>query len=401
METLLPFNQHSNELIFYNKKSSFVQQHNQQLFPIGSGHYPLYVQQNLLMPNELALANTDFSIVLMDLNLQGQVASFQKEAFHTDKINALKFSNDHTNQHLQHVIESASQDGTVKIWDRRSGEAVSTLRHQNSPFYSVDTNKSIICAGTNSELVFWDIRKMKPPLFTYKSSHTDDVTGLAYHPENPDSLISCSTDNLMCQFDFAGKENPQLEDETLEGVYCSSQPLINCGFLNKDMIWAITSINTIEIINLENLDVFTKVEKFPHQADYVIGCEQDRFTSKFAIYAGNNKGELYIYELEDKNKLNLVDMILLPQNPELPHDNIIRNTLRINSDQIVLTTENGDLKIFKYSPEQAQAQNVKSQALELQQLISDNNIEEDEDEDANQMYIGKKKNQNAKKYKPF
>lgn len=185
----------------------------------------------------MALANTDFSIALMDLNLAGKTASFKKEHFHTKQIHSLKYSNDESNEYLQHVVLSASSDGTVKLWDRRNGEAVGVLKHQNCPFYSVDTNKQIISAGTNSELVFWDIRKMKPPLFTYKSSHTDDITGLAYHPANPDWLITCSTDNLMCHFDFNGKANILDEEETMEGVYCSTQPLINCGYINKDMIW--------------------------------------------------------------------------------------------------------------------------------------------------------------------
>jgi len=40
--------------------------------------------------------------------------------------------------------------------------------------------------------------------------------------------------------------------------------LIGCGFINKDLIWTVTSVNTIEIINTEDLALYTKVEKFPH-----------------------------------------------------------------------------------------------------------------------------------------
>lgn len=179
-------------------------------------------------------------------------------------IHSIKYTNDHNNENLQHALISASQDGTVKIWDRRSGQVVSTLRHNNSPFYSVDTNKQLISAGTNSELVFWDMRKIKPPVYTYSSSHTDDVTCLGYHPEKPNWLISCSTDNLLCHFDFNGKPNIEVEDDTLEGVYCSTQPLIKCGFIGSDKIWTVTSVNSIEIINIENLDVYAKIEKVRH-----------------------------------------------------------------------------------------------------------------------------------------
>jgi len=76
---------------------------------------------------------------------------------------------------------TASEDQTVKLWDRRYGNVVGELSYQNKPFYSLDTNKSLLCAGTNSEIVFWDLRKMKIAM-TYQSSHTDDVTAVKFHP---------------------------------------------------------------------------------------------------------------------------------------------------------------------------------------------------------------------------
>jgi WD40 repeat protein len=93
------------------------------------------------------------------------------------------------------------------------------MSYQNCPFYSLDVNKNMICAGTNSEIIFWDLRKLKVAQ-AYQSSHTDDVTALCFNPTNPNWLLSCSTDNLLCHFDFEGK--PSLsEDDTLEGVYAS------------------------------------------------------------------------------------------------------------------------------------------------------------------------------------
>lgn len=63
------------------------------------------------------------------------------------------------------------------------------------------------------------------------------------------------------------------DDGVVEGVYCCEQPLLDAGFLqgNKDdKFYALTSVNTLEICNLETADLFTKITKFPHEVDYII-----------------------------------------------------------------------------------------------------------------------------------
>jgi WD40 repeat protein len=80
---------------------------------------------------------------------------------HKAKISALKYTGINDNENLANVIITASEDRTVKLWDRRYGNVVSELNYQNSPFFSLDVNKNVIAAGTNSEIVFWDLRKLK------------------------------------------------------------------------------------------------------------------------------------------------------------------------------------------------------------------------------------------------
>ena len=80
---------------------------------------------------------------------------------HKAKISALKYTGINDNENLANVIITASEDRTVKLWDRRYGNVVSELNYQNSPFFSLDVNKNFIAAGTNSEIVFCDLRKLK------------------------------------------------------------------------------------------------------------------------------------------------------------------------------------------------------------------------------------------------
>ena len=51
------------------------------------------------------------------------------------------------------------------------------------PFYSVDSNGQIILAGTDQDLVFWDIRKLKVPLEVLDESHSEDITCVKFHSE--------------------------------------------------------------------------------------------------------------------------------------------------------------------------------------------------------------------------
>jgi len=174
--------------------------------------------------------------------------SFEVSQLHKSKVNAMKYAGVADNEHLSQVMLTASEDRTVKLWDRRNGSVIHELKYNNLPFFSVDTNKQTICAGTNSEVVFWDLRKMRV-LTTYQDAHADDITALRFHPTNPDWLISCATDNMLCHFSFTGKASLR-EDDTLEGVYASEQPLIDCGYIGNDLLWVQTSINTVEVLTV-------------------------------------------------------------------------------------------------------------------------------------------------------
>lgn len=56
-------------------------------------------------------------------------------------------------------------------------------------------------------------------------------------------------------------------------------------------------------------DMYSKITKFPHHVEYVIGCGSDSWSGsgsdgeKFMIYGGNNQGEVYIYEMSGKNEI--------------------------------------------------------------------------------------------------
>ena len=167
-----------------------------------------------------------------------QFFNFDPKDFHKSKIECLRYrdlSNEHNDQANPQVstILTASEDKFVKIWDRRSGKKEAQLQYGNMPFYSVDTNGQVIAGGTDADLVFWDIRKIKVPLEVLDMSHNDDVTSVRFHP-NPSyhqRVLTCSTDQMVNYFDFAGKPSMKEDDGVLEAVYRSDQALLDCGFI--------------------------------------------------------------------------------------------------------------------------------------------------------------------------
>ena len=59
-----------------------------------------------------------------------------------------------------------------------------SLVYPQANIYSVDCNGQIIVAGTNEDLVFWDIRNLKEPIKVLDESHSDDITCLNFNPND-------------------------------------------------------------------------------------------------------------------------------------------------------------------------------------------------------------------------
>lgn len=82
---------------------------------------------------------------------------------------------------------TASEDGLVKIWDRRSNTSVAQVNSGGGkiPFYSVSTNSNLIAAGTNEDVLLWDIKNLNKPVGRFVESHVDDVTAVRFCEDSP------------------------------------------------------------------------------------------------------------------------------------------------------------------------------------------------------------------------
>ena len=147
------------------------------------------------------------------------------------------------------------------------------------------------------------------------------------------------------------------EDDVVDTVYCSEQALLDCGFIpGTNRAYALTSINTVEIIDLETAELVTKIERFPHPTNYVIGVQPEGNT--ILIHCGNYKGEVFTYTVDQTRKQQIdsetgaVTSDCLETTSMLQsqgEETVVRNCLKVNEQEVLVTTENNTVEIYRKS----------------------------------------------------
>ena len=113
-------------------------------------------------------------------------------------------------------LASASFDGTVAVWDKKSGqfECTATLEGHENEVKSVAWSKSgtyLASCSRDKSVWVWDVDEEEDE-FTCASvlqAHTQDVKKIVWQP-NADVLASCSYDNRIKMY----KEDPDDDDWT-------------------------------------------------------------------------------------------------------------------------------------------------------------------------------------------
>lgn len=117
----------------------------------------------------------------------------------------------------------------------------------------------MIAAGTDRDLLVWDIHKLQKPIGRFNECHNDDITAVKFCPKASEIMISCSIDNVLNMFDFKNHAGPSprlKEEDLIDGAYSSVQPMIDCGFITPEILYTVTSINTVEFIRMADANCF-------------------------------------------------------------------------------------------------------------------------------------------------
>ncbi|XP_065063671.1 U5 small nuclear ribonucleoprotein 40 kDa protein-like isoform X2 [Rhopilema esculentum] len=99
------------------------------------------------------------------------------------------------------LIVSGSDDGTVKLWDRRKKGALQTFQntYQVTSVCFNDTSDQVFSGGIDNIIKVWDLRK-NDVLYKMRG-HTDTVTGFRLSPDGS-FLLSNAMDNTVRIWDI-------------------------------------------------------------------------------------------------------------------------------------------------------------------------------------------------------
>ena len=158
-------------------------------------------------------------IVVCDINTLSEKTSFLA---HEGDLSELRFSNGEEN-----ILYSCSPQDCIKMWDIRQSQKPArsfidtSIQQKDSGGQSNGTSlpkKPLICFDVNKNetflvggteqvvkdafLLFWDIGSGKM-LGGYWESYGDDITTVAFHPDDSDKLATGGPDGLINVFDVS------------------------------------------------------------------------------------------------------------------------------------------------------------------------------------------------------
>ncbi|EXB36417.1 WD repeat-containing protein 89-like protein [Morus notabilis] len=218
---------------------------------------------------------------------------------HSDTINHIYFSGPST----PHVLHSCSSDGTIRAWDTRTFQQVSSVSAGSSQeifsFSFGGSTDNLLAAGCKAQILFWDWRNKKQ-VACLEESHVEDVTQVHFIPNHVNKLASASVDGLICIFDTDGDIN---DDDNLESVINVETSIGKVGFFGETFqkLWCLTHIETLSIwdwkearseVNFPDARLIASNAWNQDQVDYFVDCHYSQDGERLWVVGGTNAGTL-------------------------------------------------------------------------------------------------------------
>jgi len=139
------------------------------------------------------------------------------------------------NRVVPYILASASNDGTVVVWDLKNSKAIFNFKDPDLVSYTynpltgqteekVSANYNIVWNptapttflisndnGENSTMAMWDLRTPDYPVLSLSDIHNDGITSTSWCPHDPSIVASTSREGRTCYFHA---EDGQLLAET-------------------------------------------------------------------------------------------------------------------------------------------------------------------------------------------
>ncbi|KAJ4847437.1 WD repeat-containing protein gts1 [Turnera subulata] len=226
---------------------------------------------------------------------------------HTDTINQISFSV----ASCPHVLHSCSSDGTIRAWDTRNFQQVSSFSVGSSQeifsFSFGGSADNLLAAGSNAQIFLWDWRNQRL-VSCLEESHMEDVTQVHFVPEHRNKLLSASVDGLMCIFNTEGDIN---DDDHLESVINVGTSIGRVGFFGEHYrkLWCLTHIESLSIwdwmdgrseANLQEARSLASDSWTLDQVDYFVDCHTSKESESLWVIGGTGAGALGYFPVNYK-----------------------------------------------------------------------------------------------------
>ncbi|VVC35687.1 WD40/YVTN repeat-like-containing domain,WD40 repeat, conserved site,WD40 repeat,WD40-repeat-containing [Cinara cedri] len=284
---------------------------------------------------------------------------------HKNKIADVKFGSG--NNQLSSIVYTASEDGTIKLWDLRLKEkCVSVFKDDSDAClkplscFDISCDGRFLVAGTDvlkddAFLLFWDVRSTNL-LGGYWDSHQNDITQVKFHPTEDKTVISGSVDGIINLFDVT----QTTENEALQLSLNTNSSISNLKWLKSkngdSVISCITNTEDVQLwyttdsspyITISRDTISNSMNLKPDVHSQVINCHQTDQNGNCMLLVGNNHGKG-----EHLQSLNINGHELTPRTLFKNNKQIIRcSWYDYNSGVMITGGEAGILSIWDPSDE--------------------------------------------------
>ncbi|KAF9040683.1 WD40-repeat-containing domain protein [Panaeolus papilionaceus] len=270
---------------------------------------------------------------------------------------------------VRNCIVSSGRDGSVKVWDERSGSHSIKMTNlgQDRGLLCCDVSADgmTVAAGTELKgddaiLLYWDPRQPAAPLRMHTSTHSEDITTLSFSPVSygPQVLLSGSSDGLV------SISNPSEDDEdeaTINvgnfGCSVSQAGWIHGAQPGQAAIWAASDMETFSTWTMEaeqllNIDIRSPVlhQRRTWVTDYLVTAHSSPTSvPNLSVFTGSNEGDIAL--VSNANPSTSESPWYLHRLWTQGHSGVVRSLLWDEQNQkIVSGGEDGTLKTWDFSP---------------------------------------------------
>ncbi|TFK28632.1 WD40 repeat-like protein [Coprinopsis marcescibilis] len=296
---------------------------------------------------------------------------------------------------------SCGKDGKVVVWDDRAGPGgegavkFNALGMNSKPrsvlACDISRDGMLVAAGTELQgdeaaIVYWDPRKPSAPIHQHTATHSDDVTVIAFAPDDvkfrpaPSSrpstpiaggsgdvrlILSGSSDGLLS----LSNANEDDEDEAMLATANWGCSIAQAGWIGSKGVWAGSDMETFSTwsADLEPRLNFSIREPADHSrpgppwvTDYLVGCHTsktgDGKKPSLSVFVGSNEGDVSLISTKNpvakskskKQEVGALAPWTLHSTWSHGHIGIVRSILYDEEKGLVITGgEDAKLRVWK------------------------------------------------------